>query len=286
MLQTAESLGIATTSPAGEDLTGTSTVVPGGRHEIREELTEVAHDARNMITALALYCDLLEEPGVLAHPFAHYSSDLRMVTAASRRLMEKLVALGTKQPERRKIDLHTAPIRNLAEELLMNRNLLAALAGPLISLSVEAEGGTQPVAISCEDLTRVLVNLVKNASEAMPRGGHIRIRLSERRADGEGAPRLMIVVEDNGPGIPEGALESIFTPGYTTHGFGADNDGGPWRRGLGLAVSRSLIEAGGGTLRAVRRNAPGARFEIVLPARGEECNAQQEACRGFAFVVS
>ena len=58
-----------------------------------ETVAEVAHDARNMVTALGLYCDLLEEPGVLANPFAHYGSELRMVAAASRRLVEKLVAI-------------------------------------------------------------------------------------------------------------------------------------------------------------------------------------------------
>src|ERR1700734_3478234 len=60
-----------------------------------ETLAEVAHDARNMVTALGLYCDLLEEPGVLAVPFAHYGSELRLVAGASRRLVEKLVALDS-----------------------------------------------------------------------------------------------------------------------------------------------------------------------------------------------
>ena len=46
-----------------------------------------------MVTALGLYCDLLEEPGVLAPPFRHYGGELRLVAAASRRLVEKLVAL-------------------------------------------------------------------------------------------------------------------------------------------------------------------------------------------------
>ena len=58
-----------------------------------ESVAEVAHDARNMVTALGLYCDLLEEPGVLATPFTHYGNELRLVAAASRRLVEKLVAL-------------------------------------------------------------------------------------------------------------------------------------------------------------------------------------------------
>ena len=53
-----------------------------------ESVSEVAHDARNMVTALGLYCDLLEEPGVLASPFTHYAHELRLVAAASRRLVE------------------------------------------------------------------------------------------------------------------------------------------------------------------------------------------------------
>src|SRR5580692_1814837 len=60
-----------------------------------ESISEIAHDARNMVTALGLYCDLLEEPCVLAVPFAHYGSELRLVAGASRRLVEKLVALDS-----------------------------------------------------------------------------------------------------------------------------------------------------------------------------------------------
>ena len=72
-----------------------------------------------------------------------------------------------------------APIENLAAELLANHNLLAALAGPTIALTVDVEGGARPVRLTGEDLTRVLVNLVKNAAEAMPAGGRIQIELRE-----------------------------------------------------------------------------------------------------------
>ena len=66
-----------------------------------ETLSEVAHDARNMVTALGLYCDLLEEPGVLATPFMHYGHELRLVAAASRRLVEKIVASTREELRRR-----------------------------------------------------------------------------------------------------------------------------------------------------------------------------------------
>ena len=83
-----------------------------------ESLAEVAHDARNMVTALGLYCDLLEEPGVLATQFLHYGSELRLVAAASRRLVEKLVAL----------DASSAPQSGLQDCMLDRGNTPAAEA--------------------------------------------------------------------------------------------------------------------------------------------------------------
>jgi signal transduction histidine kinase len=281
-----------------------------------ESLAEVAHDARNMVTALGLYCDLLEEPGVLAAPFLHYGSELRLVATASRRLVEKLVALDTRQaPPRgtgcldRSVTAGTAtglaalstdmglareegrlpaqrwtgtrteqterwdllpaePIRNLASELLANRNLLAALAGPAIALTVDAEGCSKPVKLTGEDLTRILVNLVKNSSEAMPEGGSIKLGLRERPA-ASGAARISLTVEDNGTGIPNEALPRIFDSGYTTKSGRASQNGG-WpatHRGLGLSISRSIVEEAGGRMHASNRSQGGARFEIELPVR-------------------
>jgi signal transduction histidine kinase len=276
-----------------------------------ESLAEVAHDARNMVTALGLYCDLLDEQDVLAPPFLHYASELRLVAAASRRLVEKLLALDARQangagpsatanasrkrsgdadwtgagfpaaarPERsRRWDLMpAAPIDNLAAELLANRNLLAALAGPSIALTVDIEGGSQPVRLTGEDLTRILVNLVKNAAEAMPEGGRIQLGLRERPAATGAAPWLVLTVEDNGPGIPRAALDEIFTSGYTTRSGGTSSQAssgddalskGGWpngRRGLGLAITRSIVEAAGGSIQAANRVRAGARFEIALP---------------------
>ncbi len=283
-----------------------------------ESLQEIAHDARNMVTALGLYCDLLEEPGVLAVPFAHYGKELRLIAAASRRLVEKLVAtdvqtaaeapgpswfnlessrwplaaepltskIGSKVgrnaengpgysandglDRNRRWDLLPAmPVANLAAEILANRNLLSALAGPAIALTVDTEGGAQPVRLTGEDLTRVLVNMVKNAAEAMPAGGRIHMQLCERPAAMGTAASVALVIEDNGPGIPPDALERIFASGYTTRGKSEPRKGG-WplsHRGLGLAITRSIVEAAGGRVFAANREHGVAHFEIELPVR-------------------
>jgi signal transduction histidine kinase len=261
-----------------------------------ESLAEVAHDARNMVTALGLYCDLLEEPGVLAAPFLHYGGELRLVAAASRRLVEKLMALDSREapasasaggalrgreglpPEEapggigqnRRWDLLPAEaIQNLAGELLASRNLLAALAGPSIVLTIDAQGGARPVSLTGENLTRVLVNLVKNAAEAMPGGGRIHLALCESAGEPDTGPWLTLTVEDNGPGIARNTLDRVFEPGYTTHRKAVESSG-VWpatHRGLGLSISRSIVEAAGGRIRAENRPQAGARFVIGLPVR-------------------
>lgn len=269
-----------------------------------ETLSEVAHDARNMVTALGIYCDLLEEPGVLAIPFMQYAHELRLVAAASRRLVEKLVALdanavpagalqtsmqanfsradsrpglawnrSTPQNRNQRWDLLPAlPVSNLAAELLANRNLLAALAGPAVALTVEAGGGAQAVRLTGEDLTRLLVNLVKNAAEAMAQAKtqncRIHIALREGASAQGAAPSLALTVEDNGPGIPEAAIESIFASGYTSRS--KESAAGGWgqnHRGLGLAIVRSIIEGAGGRITAANRPQGGACFTLELPVR-------------------
>jgi signal transduction histidine kinase len=173
-----------------------------------DNLATLAHDARNLITALNLYCDLLNGPGVLAPPFRHYGNELRMVTAAGRRLVSKLSTqsehdfsvspaapaapiepmspevestascsvpslgpLARRQSAYTRFDDEFAatPITNLAAELLASRNLLAALVGPATVVTVDVEGGACGIRLTAEDLTRILVNLARNSAEAMSR---------------------------------------------------------------------------------------------------------------------
>jgi signal transduction histidine kinase len=174
------------------------------------------------------------------------------------------------------------PIASLAEEVLANHNLLCALAGPGITVGLSLYGGKQPIAISSDDLTRILINLTKNASEAMPHGGHIQIVVEEF------SELLCLSISDTGTGLPESALEEIFTAGYSTHVDLRRPAGDPagWaapHRGLGLAIVRSIVAAAGGTVTAANRkdsDAPqlsaqgegdptitGAIFRLTFPIR-------------------
>jgi len=253
-----------------------------------ETVAEVAHDARNMVTALDLYCDLLQQPGVLAEPFVHYGGELRLVAAASRRLVEKLtevqsfdsenisaceidVAMSPTKTTRtpRWKSIPSEPIKNLAEELLANRNLLASLVGPTVGLTVDVQGGALPIRMTSEDLTRILVNLARNAAEAMSSVGRIHISLRESNGEPENSPWVTINVEDNGPGLSEQVLEKIFEPDPATRAGEPMAGGWPMaHRGLGLSITRSIVEAAGGMIHAANRDPVGACFQIELPVPG------------------
>ena len=111
-------------------------------------------------------------------------------------------------------------------------------------------------------LVQVFRNLISNAASFSPPGGHIDCRASRIGTN------VVVTVEDEGPGIPEGKYEAIFDRFYTerpkTEKFGTHS-------GLGLAISRQIVEAHRGTITAEnRRDAEGgvcgARFTVTLPA--------------------
>ncbi|XXT19003.1 HAMP domain-containing sensor histidine kinase [Sorangium sp. So ce429] len=116
-----------------------------------------------------------------------------------------------------------------------------------------------PVPLSHGRLVQVLLNLLLNAADAVPRargGARVALRAS-RGADG-GA---RIEVEDNGPGIAEAVRETLFEPFITTKQVGEGT-------GLGLAVCRGLVEAAGGSIGVEQAEGGGARFVVLLPAVG------------------
>ncbi|MEO1142899.1 MAG: ATP-binding protein, partial [Pseudomonadota bacterium] len=106
---------------------------------------------------------------------------------------------------------------------------------------------------------QVINNLIDNAVSFVPEiGGRVGIGLTRN------AESLYMVVEDNGPGIQAEDVNRVFERFYTDR---SENDGFGQNSGLGLSISRQIIEAHGGSIRAENRSDgnTGARFIIVLP---------------------
>ena len=272
------------------------------------ETSTLLHDARNMLGALQLYSDLLEEPGVLALPHRHYACELRLIGSACRRLVERLAliapessiqGLSVPEPSAQALSapkpspyaIAAEPVLSLAAELEINHSLLAAIAGPAIQVNLTLHGGHLPIAMAREDLTRILVNLTRNAAQAMPGGGSLEIDLEES------AQALVLTVSDTGPGIPEASLEAVFSPGYTTsppppaapalrsQALQPQNNRSLIHRGLGLTIVRSIVSAAGGSVRAAQHTGPsipGAmiliEFPLPVPAHPAMQHESAEAC--------
>jgi two-component system nitrogen regulation sensor histidine kinase NtrY len=102
-------------------------------------------------------------------------------------------------------------------------------------------------------LEQALINLLKNALDAVRGRPDAAVALSARLTETE----LVIVVEDNGPGLPQGDTEAVFVPFFTTK---------PGGSGVGLTLSRQIVLAHGGRIEHARRDPHGAIFRLVLPA--------------------
>jgi signal transduction histidine kinase len=102
-------------------------------------------------------------------------------------------------------------------------------------------------------LKQILLNIVMNALQAMePHGGVLRVETSS-----PGPDEVSIMISDNGPGIPEETLAKIFLPGFTTKKEGEGT-------GLGLFVTRTLVENMGGSIEVSSRVGEGTTFTVTL----------------------
>ena len=250
----------------------------------RDEIGDLSGSLRHMTEMLWQRMDAIERFAAdVAHEIKNPLSSLRSAveTAARvkdpdqlRRLMtiiiedvERLDRLISDISEASRLD---AELSRATAERVDLRELLATLLEiydaaerpDAPTLILETKGERLPVRGLEGRLAQVFRNLIENAVSFSPRGGVI--ALSARR------DRQMIeaAVEDEGPGLPEGKFEAIFERFYTERPAGEKFG---VHSGLGLAISKQIVEAHGGTIRAENRHdragrVCGARFIVRLPA--------------------
>jgi two-component system, LuxR family, sensor kinase FixL len=127
-----------------------------------------------------------------------------------------------------------------------------------VSLKFALEPEIDLVFVDRVQIQQVLVNLFRNAAEATAETAMREIKVSDARVAGD---MIEIVVSDTGMGLTETVLSNLFKPFYTTKETGM---------GVGLSISRSIVEAHGGRMRAERNEAGGATFRLTLPAAPRE----------------
>jgi signal transduction histidine kinase len=204
----------------------------------------IAHEIRNPLNGIRLTMQMLKQKLENSEIRA---SDLGLVIAEVDRLNALLADL---------LAFREAPTPNMEEQkLLPILERCVELLEPQaqdrnVAIRIRANNADARAAVDAKHLTQVLTNLILNALAAVPEGGIVDLQLVR---NGSG---FMINVHDTGPGVPPESREHLFEPFYTTRSEGS---------GLGLAVSRELVNRMGGTLE-YRDGGTGATFAIHLPA--------------------
>jgi signal transduction histidine kinase len=154
------------------------------------------------------------------------------------------------QPEKRILDA-----RAVVEDAI---RLVSGKAGRC-GVPITCATGARPVPLLADagQLRQLLLNLLLNAIEALPRGGSVVVRV-DRAEDGR-SPAAVLEVTDTGPGLPNGLGQDIFHPFVSTKLTGL---------GLGLSICRRIVDAHGGTIQAANRPEGGAVFTVRMPGVG------------------
>jgi two-component system, NtrC family, sensor kinase len=207
----------------------------------------ITHEIRNPLSAIGLNLELLEsELADGQSESIELLTAIKSETARLSRLSEQYLSMARRpQPV-----LASEDVGDLVREVLVF--IEPELARAKVELRTEIEEGLAEVALDETLVRQALLNLVRNAREAMPDGGHIVVGV--RGAAGGG---IDIVVEDDGPGIPEELRASIFDAFFTTKQRGT---------GLGLAMTREIVEAHHGSIACEPRTPRGTRFVLHLPS--------------------
>jgi len=212
----------------------------------------VAHEIRNPLNFIGLAVDHLDTLTRAATPEGE--PDRRQLIARIREEIGRLNDLVTNFiMYGRPAELHRAPVR--IPELLEGVLRMAGerLRANGIVCRTDFRDG-QEVMLDPDMIRRAALNLVVNAIEAMPNGGELRV--SADKADGGGCS---LVVEDTGVGIDLANRERIFEPYFTTKPSGL---------GLGLILTKKIVDAHGGEIRVASEPGKGTRIQVLLPGNG------------------
>ena len=225
----------------------------------------VAHDLNNLLTVIVGSTDVAREH---LHEPDELSADLDHVVHAADRaasLTGRLLEYGRGRAE-------TPQTIDVAEAVREAERTVRLLAGHRVETVLDVPATPVPVRIERTDFERILVNLVVNARDAMPRGGRLTVAV-RRQAAVDGATQrrhAALIVSDTGDGINAAQLTRVFEPFFTTKAPGQGT-------GLGLTTVRETAQRFGGAASIVSAVGEGTSVTVALPAADEAPAAQPAA---------
>jgi len=230
-------------------------------------LRGATHEFCNMLTGILGYAQLLLLETDKGHPFYEKLRLIESQTLRAAEVARNLHSLGQEEiPERR--------LFSVRDEVLELKRLLSHVLPERIAVAWEVEEDLPPLVADPLHVRQILLNLVINARDAMPRGGTLTIKVYLERV-GLGVARgyhlghplpgdyLVFSVADTGVGIAQETLPRVFEPFFTTKGRGKG-------MGLGLTSVARMVKAHGGILSVESRVGEGSVFKVYFPLVEEE----------------
>lgn len=233
-----------------ERLEGVAVVAAGGAGAV--------HDLGAPLTVILGYASIRREDPELSGPARADMARIERSARYCQDLVRRLMTGGAQAMATRSASEVIESALSLCEDPLRARKVVITRDYPADAHFIRAAG---------HELERVLVNLAGNAAKAMPEGGRITVSLSAA------GPRVVVAVDDDGPGLPPELLPRLFAPFAT----GNAKEGGV---GLGLYSCREIARRHGGELTAGRSPRGGARFELALPATAAPNESRQTQAVG------
>ena len=211
----------------------------------------IAHDFNNLLVVILGFADLaLDRLG----PDDHSRADLEQICRAGERaaeLIRQLLAFSRRQ-------LLKPEVIDLSEIVRGVETMLRRVGGESVTFETALRGDLPPVLADPGQIEQVLMNLVVNACQAMPDGGTLTIRTSERRGS-DGRTLVVLQVQDTGHGMDEATRAQIFEPFFTTKPQGQGT-------GLGLSTVYGIVQQSGGAIVVDTALGQGTTFTVTLPA--------------------
>ena len=206
----------------------------------------VAHEIRNPLGGIEMFASLARQELPRDSEAARYLERVIAEVGGLKTIINHFLEFAKPLPARPE-NLDLKPLVEAAAGLLSRE-----MQDKSAALSIEIPGEAGQVRADPEQLSRVFLNLLSNALEALPaQGGKIEVSV-RRTGNGE----VGVVVADNGRGIDGDSLKKIFSPFFTTRDNGM---------GLGLAIVKKSLEEQGGWIEVESRPGEGARFTCYLP---------------------
>jgi PAS domain S-box-containing protein len=209
----------------------------------------IAHDFNNILTVLMGYCESLLDLLPPEHPGESSAREIKNAAQRAAMLTRQLLAFSRQQV--------TQPVVLDVNHIIRSmEGMVRRLIGEDIELSMDLVQGPAWVRADPHQVEQVVMNLVVNARDALPRGGTIRITTAARAEPAPGAVELGI--SDTGVGMSEEIRSRIFEPFFTTKPPGQGT-------GLGLSTVYGIVEQSGGSIAVESVPGLGSRFTVSFP---------------------